>query len=221
MLARWRAAWERKAGERREGGSVSTSVNDSLRQIMDRHGAALLNDNRRCESCLRDGGFSGREMAGLVAALKAGVPKRLTAIPAGTLTAKGVSSFAAELSDQSGLSDAVARSSVEAWAYALRVDGSAEAKLEKIEDKKLEDKKAGKTVAPAAEPKKPSLIEAILGVMALIVLVIVVGSLPANQMELTLPGWFLAFVVFVKSGQAVFNYVEWQVKKRRANGVNT
>jgi hypothetical protein len=101
---------------------MNATVESILRDIVDRYGSALLDDHRRCESYIRDTQLAPKEIAGLVAAVKSGIPARFARFENAGLTAAAVSTYAARLSDETGLREDLARSSLEAWAYALRID---------------------------------------------------------------------------------------------------
>ena len=98
---------------------MTRPVHDALREIVERHGTAVIDDVRRCEACIREAPLAKPEVAGLVAALREGIPKRLLRLPAGTLGRAGLETLAAELASNGGLNEALAQRSVEAWAYAL------------------------------------------------------------------------------------------------------
>jgi hypothetical protein len=98
---------------------MADPIHEVLRDILRRHGTALIDDRRRCENVLREAPLARPEVNGLVAALDERIPRRLARQPAGTLAAGGIAALAAELSRNSGLAEPVARRSVEAWAWAL------------------------------------------------------------------------------------------------------
>ena len=158
---------------------MAASINDALRDIIDRHGTALLDDRRRCENCIAEAGLTRPEVAGLVAALKDNVPKQLAKLPAGTLSAKGIASYAAQLSENSGLSEAVARRSVEAWAYALGLQVPATARpaeAKKAEPKKAEPKKA--EPKPAEPQKKTGVVEFVIACIVVVGVAMVLAREP-------------------------------------------
>lgn len=104
---------------------MTRSVQEALRDIVERHGTAVIDNIGRCEACIREASLAKPEVAGLVTALREGIPKRLLRLPAGTLSRAGLATLAAELARDGGLNQAVAQRSVEAWAYALRLAPSA------------------------------------------------------------------------------------------------
>lgn len=131
---------------------MSASVNDVLREIIDRHGRLLFDDARRFEGCLRDNALSSRDLAALLAAQKDGVPRRLAAQPAGVLTPASLANIAGELSERSGLSESVAAGAVAAIAHALRIDVAAETP-------RVAEEKPGANVTPrpvVIEPPQPA-----------------------------------------------------------------
>jgi hypothetical protein len=139
---------------------MTRPLNEALRDIVERHGTAVIDDVRRCEACIREAALAKPEIAGLVTALREGIPKRLLRLPAGTLSRAGLETLAAELAHNGGLNEAVAQRSVEAWAYALRLAPSAaaagqpgirEAKAEppKVADGQPAVRDAGSAATPA------------------------------------------------------------------------
>lgn len=98
---------------------MTRPVHEVLRDILRRHGTALIEDRKRCENCLREAPLARPEINGLVAALDEAIPHRMARQPAGTLAPSGIAALAAELARNSGLAEPVARRSVEAWAWAL------------------------------------------------------------------------------------------------------
>ena len=103
---------------------MTRTISEVLRDIVDRHGRGLLEEPRRFESLLRDSTLANRDIAGLVAALKDGVPKRLYAFPKEALNQQTLTSIATELSERSGLRQDVAQGSVDAWLHALQLGKS-------------------------------------------------------------------------------------------------
>lgn len=103
---------------------MSDNAKSILRDILVRHGHVLLDDHRRFEACLRDTRLPKKETAGLLAALKSGTPARFLQHQTSGLTAVAVSNYAKRLSDETGLDVDLARSSLQAWAYALQIDVS-------------------------------------------------------------------------------------------------
>lgn len=100
---------------------MTRTISEALRDIVDRHGRGLLEEPRRFESLLRDSALANRDIAGLVAALKDGVPKRLSALPGEALNPQTLTSIATELSERSGLRQDIAQGSVDAWVHALQL----------------------------------------------------------------------------------------------------
>jgi hypothetical protein len=187
---------------------VSGSVNEVLQEIIGRHGRILLDDHRRCEGCLRDSSLAGRDVSGIMAALKAGIPKRLAAMPESVpLGEKGLANFAAELSESSGLSDKVALQSVQAWAFALRQPPSVKTDALPQPDP---------PPVPVAA-KDPSLSEAI--VAAIVVPVIVYAAILYPSFKLfnmvEIPSFIFAFIVFAKGGHSIVSYLTFRFGKKK------
>ena len=93
---------------------------EKLREIVARHGRAVVHNARRCEGLLRD--YSAqhrREVSVLVSALEEHVPEDLLAAPAGTPRAVLLKRLARRLSDNRALSEPAAAWSVNSWALAL------------------------------------------------------------------------------------------------------
>ncbi|MBA3240177.1 MAG: right-handed parallel beta-helix repeat-containing protein [Acidobacteria bacterium] len=93
-----------------------------LREIVARHGRAVIEDVRRCEGLLRD--YSGehrREVSVLVSALEEHVPQDMLAAPPGTPREVLLARMARRLSDNRALSEPAAAWSVNSWALALGV----------------------------------------------------------------------------------------------------
>jgi hypothetical protein len=91
-----------------------------LREIIERHGRAVVEDVRRCEGLLRD--YSGehrREVSVLVSALEERVPQELLAVPAGTPREVLLARMARRLSEDRALSEPAAAWAVNSWALAL------------------------------------------------------------------------------------------------------
>ena len=92
-----------------------------LREIVTRHGHAVVEDARRCEGLLRDhSGQHRREVSVLVSALEERVPQDLLA-PAAAAAPRTVllKRLARRLSDNRAISESVAAWSVNSWALAL------------------------------------------------------------------------------------------------------
>lgn len=182
---------------------MSGSVNEVLRGIVDRHGRVLLDDHRRCESCLRDSSLAPKEIFGLITALKAGIPKRIAAMPA--VGDKGVANFAAELAETSGLSEQLALNSVTAWAFALRQQGVAT--KEKEEEKKDQ--------AVDSKASEPSLSEAVIAAIVIPLIcygAYVVGTFKVFGFEV--PAWIFALIVVVKGGQSIGSYLAFRFGRK-------
>lgn len=182
---------------------MSGSVNEVLRDIVDRHGRVLLDDHRRCESCLRDSSLAPKEISGIVAALKVGIPKRIAAMP--SVGDKGVANFAAELAEASGLSEQLALTSVSAWAFALQPQ-----KVEKSEEK--EDKEEiRKDVMADPKASVPSLSEAI--VAAIVIPVVCYGAYVFGTFKIfgfEVPAWIFALIVIAKGAQSIGSYLSFR-----------
>jgi hypothetical protein len=93
-----------------------------LRDLIDRHGSAIIGQPHRCEGLLRDWcSESPRECKVLALALKEGVAADLVA-PLGDLPACRVARLSRRLQDNLGLAESMARWAVVVWARALGVD---------------------------------------------------------------------------------------------------
>ncbi|HVZ29821.1 MAG TPA: hypothetical protein VG839_05470 [Asticcacaulis sp.] len=114
--------------------AIDIALNDALRGIVEHQGRNLLDDPDRCAQALADAKLSPEDIAGLMAAVKEGVPKRLLRTAPPRITPDTVTGLAHGLANSTHVSLDQARQSVEAWAYALRVEVSA---------------------PPTAEPAKP------------------------------------------------------------------
>jgi hypothetical protein len=81
----------------------------------------LLDDPRRLAELVRErlGAERKREAACLNTVMQEGVPKRLLAMSASSITSQMLDSYARALSDATGLKEDIARSAVEAWADGL------------------------------------------------------------------------------------------------------
>ncbi|CAH1648945.1 hypothetical protein [Chelatococcus asaccharovorans] len=101
---------------------MSLSVESVLRDILVRHGTTLLGEQRRFEACIRDTHLSPREMNGVVAALKSGIPAHFQQFQSSGLTEIAIANYAKRLAEETGLNEELARTTLEAWARALRVD---------------------------------------------------------------------------------------------------
>jgi PQQ-dependent catabolism-associated CXXCW motif protein len=101
---------------------MDQAVSEALRDLIARHGRALLDDPRRCEALLRDHcPDARRETAVLVGALREGVPQRLLGLPPASLTEATVSGYAARLTEELAMAEAAAQWSVMTWASAFRL----------------------------------------------------------------------------------------------------
>jgi hypothetical protein len=93
-----------------------------LREMVARHGHAVVQDARRCEGLLRD--YSAqyrREVSVLLSALEERVPQDLLASPAGVPRRVLLARLARRLADYRALSETAAAWSVNSWAFALGV----------------------------------------------------------------------------------------------------
>jgi hypothetical protein len=192
---------------------MSGSVSEVLRGIVDRHGRILLDDHRRCESCLRDSSLAPKEISGLIVALKAGIPRRIVAMPA--VGDKGVANLAAELAEASGLSDQLALSSVTAWAFALRqqavgIDTNLEEK-QKEEEKEKEKKKE----TADSKVSEPSLSEAVIA--AIVIPLICYGAYAVGTIKVfgfEVPAFILALIVAAKATHSIGSYLSLRFGKK-------
>jgi hypothetical protein len=93
---------------------------EKLREIVVRHGRALIEDPRRCEGLLRDYcGEYRREVSVLVMALEERVPVDLLSAPANSPREVLLARMAARLCDHLALAEPAARWAVSSWAFAL------------------------------------------------------------------------------------------------------
>lgn len=99
----------------------NTALNDAVRDVLEHQGRVLLDDPQRCEQALTDSKLSPEDVAGLMAAVAAGVPKRLMRTVPARITSDTVTGLAHGLTGTAGLSPEIARQSVEAWAHGLRI----------------------------------------------------------------------------------------------------
>src|SRR5688500_7833502 len=91
-----------------------------LRELVERHGRAVIEDARRCEGLLKD--YSGehrREISVLVSALEERIPQDLLAAPQGAPREVLLARMARRLSEDRALSEPAAAWSVNSWALAL------------------------------------------------------------------------------------------------------
>ena len=81
----------------------------------------LLDDPRRLAELVRErlGIDRRREASFLNTVMQEGVPKRLLAMPAGSLTSAMIANYARKVSEDTGLKEDVARSAIEAWSVGL------------------------------------------------------------------------------------------------------
>ena len=101
---------------------MDQSVSDALRDLIAKHGRALLDDPRRCEALLRDHcPDARREITVLMGALKEGVPQRLLGLPPASLSEATVTGYAARLSEELAMAEQAARWSIMTWAGAFRL----------------------------------------------------------------------------------------------------
>ena len=101
---------------------MNNEPRQKLRELVARHGPAVVHDRRRCEGLLRDCcGEHRREIAVLVMALEEHVPADLLAASAGLPREALLPRLARRLSDNLALSEEAARWSVNSWALALGV----------------------------------------------------------------------------------------------------
>ncbi|HEX8175652.1 MAG TPA: right-handed parallel beta-helix repeat-containing protein [Pyrinomonadaceae bacterium] len=129
---------------------------EKLREIIARHGRALLEDPRRCEGLLRDYcGQYRREVSVLVMALEERVPIDLLSAPANAPREVLLARLAARLCDHLALAEPAAKWAVASWAFALGLASKEELEVN-------EQGVAAKAVAatpviptPATEPPVP------------------------------------------------------------------
>ena len=178
---------------------MSTTMNDTLRGIIERHGTMLVDDVRRCEACIREAPLAKPEIAGLVAALREGLPKQLLRLPAGTLSRSGMTALAAQLAQNGGLDAALAQRAVEAWAFALRLSPAADPEPGEPTMAQAEPRRDPPKVRPQPRktPAAPRPIRTgqgpfsrgglVLGLIALVVLMIGVAGLAIGELTRKIP----------------------------------
>jgi hypothetical protein len=86
----------------------------------------LLDDPRRLAELVRErlGTDRRREASFLNAVMQEGVPKRLLAMPTGSLTTAMIANYAKKVSEDSGLREDVARSAIDVWSVGLGLSAS-------------------------------------------------------------------------------------------------
>ncbi|HEX8747168.1 MAG TPA: right-handed parallel beta-helix repeat-containing protein [Pyrinomonadaceae bacterium] len=123
---------------------------EKLRDIVARHGRALIEDPRRCEGLLRDYcGEYRREVSVLVMALEERVPADLLSAPANAPREVLLARMATRLCDHLALAEPAARWAVSSWAFALGL-------VSKEELEVIEQGVAVEAVVTAAAPAKPT-----------------------------------------------------------------
>jgi hypothetical protein len=101
---------------------MNDSVRQGLRELVARHGPAVVEDRRRCEGLLRDHfGEHRREVSALTSALEERVPHDLLAATPATPREVLLARLARRLTDHLALAEDAARWSVSSWAFALGV----------------------------------------------------------------------------------------------------
>lgn len=102
---------------------MGEDVKAVLRGMLTRHGTALLDDHRRFEAFIRDTTLSRRDVTGVVAALKAGIPAQFLQLRTSQTDLEFFTfeTYATRLVDETGLDAEFARGLLEAWAFALDV----------------------------------------------------------------------------------------------------
>ena len=98
---------------------MNDTVGAVLKDVLTRHTRAVLDNPRQFENILGEKPLAKREAAALIATLKERIPQRLLSMPAAGLTTAMVLNFAAQISNEVGLRDDVARWAVETWVSAL------------------------------------------------------------------------------------------------------
>jgi hypothetical protein len=86
----------------------------------------LLDDPRRLAELVRErlGIDRRREASFLNTVMQEGVPKRLLAMPAGSLTSAMIANYARKVSEDTGLKEDVARSAIDVWSVGLGLSAS-------------------------------------------------------------------------------------------------
>jgi hypothetical protein len=128
---------------------------EKLREIVARHGRALIEDPRRCEGLLRDYcGEYRREVSVLVMAIEERVPVDLLSAPANAPREVLFARMATRLCDHLALAEPAARWSVASWAFALGLVTKEE--LEVIEQGVTVKAVAATSVNSAQAPEAPA-----------------------------------------------------------------
>ena len=127
-----------------------------LREIVERHGASVVENPRRCAGLLRDYcNEYRREVSVLVMALEEHVPADLLdATHAGTPRAVLLAKLVARLSDHLAMSEGAARWAVNSWAFALGV--VTREQLAKMEQAATQTAPTAATVQGAAATTSPA-----------------------------------------------------------------
>lgn len=123
-----------------------------LREIVARHGPAIVEDPRRCEALLRDHlGAHRREANVLASALEERVPQEIIAAPAGTPRAVLLARLSRRLADNLALAEPAARWAVGSWALALGLVTDEDLKgIEAGASEELDEAAPGGAAAPGA-----------------------------------------------------------------------
>lgn len=127
---------------------------EKLRYIVERHGASIIEDARRCEGLLRDYcGQYRREVSVLVMALEERVPSDMLSAPRGAPREVLLARMTTRLCDHLALSEPAARWAVASWALALNLISKEELEaLERPEDAKTMAAEIAAAPAPAPPP---------------------------------------------------------------------
>jgi hypothetical protein len=136
--------------------SMGHTAQEVLKDIIARHGRSLLKDRRRCEGCIRDAALSEREINGLMGALKAGIPARISEPGSTGLTPAALSTYASQLAEESGLDQELARWSVDCWAHALGVGIRGEPGADQRQQDAPEPREQGGQRAAPDQPREQS-----------------------------------------------------------------
>jgi hypothetical protein len=117
----------------------------ALKNIVTDKGRQVLRNARQCEALLQDHSPSTRrENSALMEALKADIPKRLLALPSGSLSQATLANLATTLANETALSTEAAQWAVCSWAAALD-----------LPIVKIEPRVAPPAPAPATAPDVP------------------------------------------------------------------
>ncbi|MBS7704645.1 hypothetical protein [Chelatococcus asaccharovorans] len=202
---------------------MNQSAATVLKDIVGRHGVTLLEDHRRCEACLRDTQLPRRDIIGLTAALKSGLPARILQHRASGLTAVAISNYAQRLAEDTGLDLDLARGALQAWAQGLDVKVSGPVGVSERHEEPNPDPPPAP--APARSPARSGWLAYLLVVQAAVLLVVqgypdpfvTIATYVAGSLSILVAAMLLRGVQWVRWPAAALSVVvlltavgEWQ-----------